>query len=218
MKNRIEEWLTPIILMFVFLLSVYMKDSPVATVSAVFGLLYTIYAGRGKFICYLFGMVGTICYSYLALKQALWGSLLLYAGYYFPMEIIGLFAWRKHVNKKNNEVKKTCLSHKTRLLFGIILLLCSAIFAVFLKFSHDKFPILDSITTILSLGGMYLTVKRCIEQWILWTIVNFISIVVWFKIFMTGGKTFATLLMWLIYFFLGIYFYFRWKKESVAQN
>lgn len=218
MKKDVEEKVTLILLMFVFGLSVYMKDSPIATVSAVFGLLYTIYAGRGKMICYIFGMVGTFCYSYLSFKQALWGNLLLYAGYYFPMEIIGLISWGKHIEKKNNEVKKKCLTQTHKIAFLTVLFILSAIFSVVFKIYNDKYPILDSITTILSIGGMYLTVKRCIEQWVIWTIVNFVSIIIWFKIFMSGGKTFATLLMWMIYFFLGIYFYFRWKRELLEKQ
>lgn len=213
MKKETEEKITLILIMLVFGLSVYMKDTPIATVSAVFGLLYTIYAGRGKPICYIFGMVGTFCYSYLSLKQALWGNLFLYAGYYFPMEIIGLISWGKNFEKKNNEIKKSFLSKTHKVAFFAVLFVLSAIFSIILKFYNDKYPVLDSITTILSIGGMYLTVKRCIEQWVIWTIVNFVSIIIWFKIFMNGGKTFATLLMWLIYFFLGIYFYFRWKRE-----
>ena len=60
---------------------------------------------------------------------------------------------------------------------------------------------------------MYLTVKRCIEQWVIWAIVNAISILMWIKILMHGEKVYATVIMWSVYFILAIYFYFKWRKE-----
>jgi len=211
--SRFEIIFISIILPLVLIISFYAQDSIIATCSAVFGLLYTIIAGKGKISCYFFGMVGTICYSYLALKNALYGSLLLSFGYYFPMEIIGIFSWKKHLKKENQEIQKTFLPYKNRILLGIITIVLALIFSFILKFFNDKFPFLDGFITILSITGMYLTVKRCIEQWVVWTLVNLLSVILWFVIFIQGGRTFATLLMWLIYLFLGIYFYFQWHKE-----
>lgn len=66
--------------------------------------------------------------------------------------------------------------------------------------------------------AMYLTVKRCIEQWVAWTIVNVTSCIIWTEIVIAGGDTYATALSWLIYSVLGIYFYFRWRKELKEQG
>ena len=212
-KNRLEEIFTPILIAITFLLSIHMKDSPIVTISAVFGLLYTIYAGRGKAYCYIYGMIGTLCHSYISFQQMLWGSFLLYIGYYFPMEIVGLCLWNRHVDNQKNEITKSSLSARSKKIFLAVVCVAVVLFAVILKITECRYPILDSLTTILSIAGLYLTVRRCIEQWLVWTVVNFLSIIVWARIFISGGKTFATLLMWIVYFLLGIYFYFRWKKE-----
>ena len=76
-----------------------------------------------------------------------------------------------------------------------------------------KSPIIDGITSTLSILGMYLTVRRCIEQWIIWLIVNGLSFVMWLKICLAGEKVFSTVLMWGVYFILAIIFYFTWHKE-----
>ena len=78
---------------------------------------------------------------------------------------------------------------------------------------HDQSPIIDSITTVFSVIGMILTVKRCIEQWYVWFIVNGLSVVMWIKAYALGSNCFATILMWAIYFVLSIYFLYTWKKE-----
>ena len=73
----------------ILLLNVFVfKDSPIAFISAFFGITYTILAGKGTPICYIFGVMGSSFYGYLAFHNALWGNLLLYMGYYVPMQIL----------------------------------------------------------------------------------------------------------------------------------
>ena len=79
----------------------------------------------------------------------------------------------------------------------------------------DKNPIIDGITTIFSLAGMYLTVKRCIEQWQIWMLVNGLSAIMWIGAVLNGAKVYSTVTMWIVYFILAIYFYFDWKKELI---
>jgi len=216
--SKYEAIFVPFFLLLIFSVSVYMKDSKVATASALFGLTYTILAGKGKISCFFFGLQGTLCYSYLSFENAIYGNMLLYMGYYFPMQILGIFKWKNNLKKDNNEIKKTMLSNKERFLLSFITIISTIVFGFILKNLNDSAPFLDSCATILSIVGMYLTVKRCIEQWIIWTIVNAITIVIWFNILVQGGNTFATLLMWCSYLFLGVYFFFKWKKEMLLEN
>ena len=82
-----------------------------------------------------------------------------------------------------------------------------------LVLSHDANPVLDSLTTVFSIGGMYLTVRRAIEQWVFWMGVNVLSLLMWVSVLMSGVKVYSTIAMWAMYLILAIYFYFDWKKE-----
>jgi nicotinamide mononucleotide transporter len=77
----------------------------------------------------------------------------------------------------------------------------------------DTQPIIDSITTVFSIFGMFLTVKRCIEQWYVWIIVNFLTLIMWIFAYINNSNCLATVLMWLTYLILAIYFLIIWKKE-----
>ena len=78
---------------------------------------------------------------------------------------------------------------------------------------NDASPVLDAIATIFSIIGMYLTVKRCIEQWYMWIIVNFVSMIMWIDLILQGSKSISTVVMWIVYLIIGIYFLLEWKKE-----
>ena len=208
-----EKILYSVIFLAVTTMSISVSDTKIATLHAIFGILATILAGKGKISCYIIGTLGVLCYSYLAFKNALWGTLGLQLLYYLPMEFIGIYSWKDHLKEDTKEVKKTKLSVKERWIIGIGAILSSLILGVLLMFLNDKFPFPDAFVTVLPVIAFYLTVKRCMEQWIVWTIVNAINIVMWLVIFLNAGNYLATLLTWSIYFCFGIYFLYKWNKE-----
>lgn len=211
--GQVERIIFPLEIIFIIILSVIVKDNLVATISAIFGISYTILAGKGKISCYFFGLAGTLCYSYISFKNALFGNLALYMCYYFPMEIYGIFNWKKHLNKDTQEIIKTKLTPKKCLLYfaAAIILTCICYF-VLLKL-NDKNPLCDSVTSVFSVFGLLFTVKRYIEQWYIWMIVNGLSVIMWIQAYVNGFNCLATVLMWLTYFILSFYFFFEWKKE-----
>ena len=213
-----EKVIYSLIILTVTALSFGMKDSSIVTLHAIFGILATIFTGKGKISCYILGTFGVLCYSYLAWKNTLWGTFGLQIIYYLPMEFIGIYYWKDHLKEDTKEVIKTQLSTKQRWILCIVTILTSVLLGTFLMFLNDKFPFPDAFVTVLPIIAFFLTVKRCIEQWIAWTIVNFINIVMWLVIFVNEGNYFATLLTWLIYFFFGIYFFFKWKRDLTPDK
>lgn len=211
--GKIERVVFPVEILLIIIFSVLIGDSKIALVSAVCGISYSILAGKGKISCYIFGLSGTLCYAYLALKNNLFGNLALYALYYFPVQIVGIFKWKKHLKKDSQEIVKTKLSNKERIFYTLISVICSGILYVILTFLQDKSPIMDSVTATLSVVGLIFTVKRCIEQWYVWFIVNGLSTIMWINAYLHGSNCFATILMWATYFVLSIYFLITWKRE-----
>lgn len=211
--GKYERILFPLVILTIIFISFYIGDSKIALISAICGISYTILAGKGKISCYFFGLMGTLCYSYLSFKNNLYGNLMLYMLYYFPMQIVGIFKWKKHLQKGSQEIIKTALNHKERLLYFSSAFFVSIIFSIFLKEIGDATPYIDAVTTVFSIIGLLLTVKRCIEQWYIWTVVNGLSAIMWIEAYINGSNCFATILMWAVYFVLGLYFLYTWKKD-----
>lgn len=206
-----------IIFMFIFINAIIVKDNIIAVISAICGILYSTIAGKGKISCYIFGLTGTCCYSWLAYSNGLWGNLALYMAYYFPMQIMGIWCWNKHLNKKR-EITKKSLSQKKRLLYSTVAIIMSCLAILILKITNGSNPFCDGITTVLSILGMYFTVHRYIEQWIIWFIVNGLSTIMWFILIIQGTKAYSTLIMWIVYLILSVYFYFVWKQELTSKQ
>jgi nicotinamide mononucleotide transporter len=129
------------------------------------------------------------------------------------MQIIGYFQWNKNLKNNQKDIIKIFLPKK-ELAILLAINFCLIIITYFIL-SHfkDAHPLLDSITTVVSIGGMYLTVRRAIEQWAFWMVVNLLSVIMWIEVLSNGVKVYSTVAMWLIYLMLAIYFYITWHKE-----
>ena len=215
--GKYERIIFPLVILLIIATSFILNDSKIALVSAICGISYTILAGKGKISCYLFGLMGTMCYAYISWKNQLFGNLLLYLIYYFPMQILGIFKWKKHLNKNTGEIIKTKLNNKERIMYFTISAIVTTLFTILLYKLNDANPIIDAITTIFSITGLILTIKRAIEQWYLWAVVNTLSVIMWIEAYINGSNCFATILMWGVYTILAIYFLHNWKKE-ISEN
>ena len=196
----------------IIILSLLLNDNLLGIISALTGTWYALWAGKGKVSCYFFGIINSFCYGLISYKYKLFGEVMLNWGYYLPMMFVGLFFWKKHLDRKQ-EIYKTKLKAKGRLILAAASVIGILVYAALLKVIGGRTPGLDSITTVLSIAAMVMTVKRCTEQWFLWTVVNVVSIVMWFKIYMIEGGAVASLLMWCIALANGVIFYFQWAKE-----
>lgn len=215
--GKYERVLFPLEILLIICISFYIGDNKIALVSAICGISYTILAGKGKISCYIFGLTGTLCYAYLSYKNNFYGNLFLYMFYYFPMQIVGIFQWKKHLKKDTKEIVKTTLSTKERLLYFSLAIGFSLLFSLILKEMGGATAYIDAFTTVFSIIGLILTIKRCIEQWYIWTVVNGLSVIMWIAAYLNGSNCFATILMWATYFVLGLYFLYTWKKELKNQ-
>ena len=211
--KRIEKICLLLVIIAIIAQAIIRKDSLPALISAVCGITYTFLAGKGLPVCYLYGVTGSSFYALLAYQNALWGNLLLYLAYYLPMQILGYFRWNKNLKSGEKDIIKIHLPKKElNILLLILGFLSIAVYYVLLNF-NDAHPLLDSITTVFSIGGMYLTVRRAIEQWIFWMVVNALSLAMWVNVSLSGAKVYSTIIMWTVYLILAIYFYVIWRKE-----
>ena len=202
----------------IILISITLKDSLMGIIAAVTATFYTIFAGKGKISCYLFGIINTILYGYISYKAKLYGEVMLNWGWYLPMMFAGMFFWKRNMNKSTETVYKSFLSVKERFITTLLTLAGIAVYAFILHKMGDRSPVLDSMTTILSVTAMILTVKRCIEQWLIWTLVNILSIWMWLLVYLKEGSSVAILLMWVMALANGIIFFIQWKKDLARQE
>ena len=64
---------------------------------------------------------------------------------------------------------------------------------------------------------MIVSVKMYMEQWIIWIVVDVVTVVMWAIAFAGGNESMATLLMWIVYLGNAVIMYFKWAREANAN-
>ena len=156
--------------------------------------------------------------AYISYCNQFWGNLALNLLYYLPMQFLGIKNWKNHMKNDTREIYKTKLNKKEIFTYSSGIITLTVILFFVLRYYNDSNPVFDSTMTILSIFAFILTVKRCIEQWYLWTAVNILGIIMWSRAYLNSSHCLATILMWSTYFVLGLYFLKTWREELRVKH
>ncbi len=180
------------------------------------GIICVVLVARGSIWNYAPGIYNVMGYSWLSFKNGLFGEVMLNAGYFLPAQIVGIFMWKKNlkegatvVMKKMSWVSTTywlMLSACGTIIYGIILSMITG----------QNTPFFDACSTVLSVIAMVLMILRYREQWILWIIVDIVSVAMWALRLEDGVEGApAMLVMWSAYLVNAFYGYYKWNKNAV---
>ena len=195
-------------------LSIYWGDNWFGITSALTGVWSVILTGKGKRSCYIVGLINTLMYAWIAYGSKYYGEVMLNALYYVPMQFIGWYAWSKHMSEETTEVEKVKMSNKNVIIWTIISISAVVIYGFILDKMGGNLPYFDSFTTSLSVIAMIFSVKRYASQWLLWILVDVVTVYLWISDYMLGNDNIATLLMWSVYLLNAIFMYVKWNRES----
>lgn len=85
---------------------------------------------------------------------------------------------------------------------------CGCLFVAvyrFLKTTDGNSVALDGVTTVLVVAAQLLMILRYREQWLLWIVINILSIILW-------ADTAAMYIMFSAYLLNSLYGYYNWSK------
>jgi nicotinamide mononucleotide transporter len=194
-------------------LSLWWGESALAFSAAVTGMIYTLLAGKAKVSCFFFGMVNAPLYAFLSWREGYYGDMALNI-YYFAMMFSGLAAWRRNLESgETGTAVRRSLGFRGRVMWAAGLLAATVPLWAVLSICGGRDPLSDALTNVFSVAAMVLTVKRCVEQWILWIAVDLVEVFMWWRVWAESGNSVSVLLMWLLFFVNGLYLWRLWSLE-----
>ncbi|WP_273393435.1 nicotinamide riboside transporter PnuC [Actinobacillus porcinus] len=182
-------------------------DSLLAMISGIAGILCVVFVGKGKISNYLFGLIFAYTYFYVALDNKFYGEMTTTLYVYIPAQFIGYFLWKQNMQSQDKVevVEAKFLTVKGWLTLISAVLIGSIAFISILKTTDGQSVSLDGVTTVLVVAAQLLMILRYSEQWILWIIINILSIWLW-------AETPAMYLMYGAYLLNSVYGYYNWTK------
>ncbi len=200
-------------------LSIFWKDNWVGIIASLTGMICVVLVAKGKISNYYFGIVNVVAYAWVAYQWKYYGEVMLNLIYFLPMQFYGIWFWRKNLKKKSKEdVLIKFLSNKQRVIWALISIVGVVGYGIVLKLMGGSLPFVDSTSTVLSIIAMVLMARLYMEQWILWIIVDVVSVIMWFVVMFKGGNDVAVLIMWSAYLVNAVYGLINWIKLYQKQQ
>ncbi len=110
------------------------------------------------------------------------------------------------------------MSVKNEFLVGILSIVGIFAYGYILKLLGGNLPVIDSMSTVLSVVAQILLIKRYMEQWIIWVVVDLVSVIMWIAAFFNGGESVAVLMMWIVYLANAVIMFIKWFKDIQLNN
>lgn len=198
---------------FILALSLLSGGGILSIFVAILGVMYVFFAGQGKLICFFFGLIYSLLYAYIAYEYRLYGDMMLNI-LYIPINLVGIFWWGKNQNEEKSKITIRSLTPKAIGVYACIVGLLTLLYGVYLQSIDSSFAYLNAFSVVAQVVAFYLQVKRYVQNYFLVTLANIVSIVIWWLIWDTSKEQIAQLLNMIIFFIVGVYYYFEWRKEA----
>lgn len=203
-------------------LSVYLATSTFDASVSLSGILCVGLIAVGRREGYLIGLYNSLSYSILAYGNGLYGEVYLNLLFFVPTGIIGYVMWYRHT-RQDMTVEMRQLSWTQRLIVAAICMVSTIGLYLLLRLNPlQNTPFIDATTNILSVVATFLMMWRYKEQWLLYILLNIITIVMWFLRFKAGGAAGdLMILMWSLFLLNALFGYWRWHmgtKNALVSN
>ena len=175
-------------------------------IAVITAVVYVVLAAREKRLCFLFGGISSTFYLYLAFVSQYYLDMMLQI-FYIVISVVGFFMW----NKSKNSYAISALGVKKTMLLLLaslpVVFLSGYLFKVYLG---NDLPYLDASITVLSIVNTFLVIRKKIENWILWFVIDLAAI------YLYAYKHFQlTALLYFVYSVLSVTGWLAWRKKQI---
>lgn len=172
------------------------------------GLIYIFYAARNDYRCWYWGIFSCAVWMVVTVQvYRLYADGILQF-FYVVMGFVGLYQWRKGAN--GSELAISSLSTQQIAGWGAL-----GVFFTFTggyllgEFTDAMATYWDSFTTVFSVIATLLLIRKKVESWPLWVIVNTAYIGLYFY-----REAWLFAILFIIYNILAVYGWIKWRKLS----
>ncbi len=191
----------------------------ISLTAALTGAACVVLTGKGVRFSFLIGLVNSVLYAYIAWKARYYGEVMLNLFYYVPMGVVGWFVWKKHMNDETGEVVKERLNLKKSALVYAATAAGIFLYGLLLRALGGSLPFTDSMSTVISVVAQILSIRRLAEQWVLWIVVDAVTVVMWAVALARGEAGAAAMLaMWSVYLLNAVIMFIRWYREAKSRE
>ena len=185
-------------------------------IGACIGLLYLYLEYKANVWLWPVGIVMSLFYVVIFFHGKFYADAAVYL-YYIGANVYGLAAWLRSSRSGSDSGVSSPIIHTPKKQILPLALVSAAlwvvIFLILHNFTDSPVPWGDAFTTALSIVAMWMLAQKQVEQWLLWVVVNAVSLCLY-----VWKGLYPTAVLFAFYTAVAVLGYFRWRKEMAATD
>lgn len=186
----------------------------------IFGFLYLFLEFRKSNLMWVVGLGMALVYAIVYCQQGIY-AYMCFQIYYILVSVYGFIQWGKDrlMNKGSGSgnVQEDRITYRKVslkvLAVSVLVYTAATVFMVYVLggYTDDSMPWADSSVTVLSAIATYWLSRSYREQWLMWMIVNMLTVIISFNL-----ALYPTAVLYTVNTIASVWGYFYWKKKGVA--
>ena len=177
-------------------------------VGTLLGLVYLWLEYKANIWVWIVGAIMPLVHGVLYLTSGIYADAAMQL-YYVAAGVYGLVVWRRAPKKKDDGIIKHTPRGWILNLVAVYAVLHVAIYLFLTEFTDSRVPVFDSMSTALSIVAMWMLSRKLVEQWLVWLVVDMISVGLY--IYKCIPITAALYILYCILAYVG---YMRWRMVA----
>ncbi len=177
-------------------------------VGTTLGLLYLWLEYKANIWLWIVGAIMPVVHGVLYFQSGIYADAAMQL-YYVLAGVYGLVVWKRRPKKSDDgDIRHTPMKWIVPLV-AVYAVLHVAFYFFLSECTDSRVPLFDSMSTALSIVAMWMLSRKLVEQWLVWLVVDMISVglYIYKGIPITAG-------LYALYCILAVAGYVRWRRQA----
>jgi nicotinamide mononucleotide transporter len=158
-----------------------------------------------------FGVANAGCFLVLFWQARLYGDMALQV-LFIAICLLGWYRWL-FGGAGHSRLHVTRIGTRGAIVYACVGVSATAVFTPYLRSIGDASPLLDALTTVMSVQAQYLMTRKVIEHWWVWMAADLIYIYLY-----ASRQLYLTSLLYVLFFAMCVVGLRDWQRDSAAQQ
>jgi nicotinamide mononucleotide transporter len=157
------------------------------------------------------GVANAVCFFVLFYRARLYGDMALQV-LFMAICLLGWYRWL-FGGEGHSRLRVTRISAMSAVAYTAVGVAATAVFTPYLRSIGDASPLLDALTTVLSVEAQYLMTRKVIEHWLIWMAAD----VIYIWLYAERGL-YLTSLLYVVFLAMCVAGWRDWQRDLSVQR
>jgi len=191
------------------LITTYLTNNYIEVAATLLSLIYVWLSVKQKISLWLFGFLSAALFAVVFFQAKLYAVMTLQF-YYLAVSVYGWINWKKAATDTGKEMPVKNINSRELLIFSLLTTGTFLLYYYILRtYTDSPLPLIDSLTTALSITATWMLAKKIIEHWLIWIVVDVISVSLYLY-----KELYSTSLLFVVYTIMAVVGFIHWRRST----